>query len=252
MISRFVSTVRDCGPPAASFLLLLSAHPLSAQGNTAPVATDDVLLATVTVPASLVGHGYKIRINAHTAWVSRTTLGNVNVEIANAIEHPYFDLNQHTDADWLNGLRNKPAPYAVFVSDHMMFCQRPSESATLTTPTALMTWWGKMVSDQDWLGGRLLTRVSAEFTNVDVQNSAGAAHSGYPVQGYDKYWGNLADSTSLAKSGSWGDFHELGHNHQRGWWNCGPDGEVKAFPGRHKRGEVTGFLPSHVPPPRSA
>lgn len=225
-------------------------------------------LVTVTVPASMVGLGYKIRINSHTDTVSRTTLerlpyvhrsysidatstqvacafggpifidfggsawsgapslGNVNIGISNAIEHPYFDLDQHTDLDWINGLRDKPGPYAVFVSENMMFCQRSSESASLTTPTALMTWWNQVVLDQDWIGGRVKTRASSEFTNVDVQNSAGAAHAGYPVQAYDKHWGNLANYASLAMSGSWGDFHELGHNHQRGWWNFGPDGEV--------------------------
>ena len=150
----------------------------------------------------------------------------LDVTISGAVQQPYFDLNRHTDADWTSGLRDKPAPYAVFVSDNLIVSQRSSESAALTSPVGLMTWWNDVVGEQDWLAGRLETRVGAELINVDVQNSAGAAHSGYPIQAYDKHWVNLADFDYLSTSGSWGDFHELGHNLQRGWWTFSNDVEV--------------------------
>jgi hypothetical protein len=36
----------------------------------------------------------------------------------------------------------------------------------------------------------------------------------------------MADVEYKTARGSWGDFHELGHNHQRGWWTFSGDGEV--------------------------
>ncbi|MCO6043116.1 M60 family metallopeptidase [Aeoliella sp. ICT_H6.2] len=226
-------------------------------------------IVTITVPSSLVGRGFRIRINAHTdnisqrdSWermpvvhrsfdIDQTTiqvasafggsifidlggnayspppnLGDVDINIDGAIRQPYFVLGEHTDQEWIDTFRDYPAPYAVFVSDNLIIVQRSSESATLAEPTALMAWWNEVVALQDELAARLEPRTGPELINVDIQNSAGAAHSGFPIQAYDRYWGNLADWNSLPVDGSWGDFHELGHNHQRGWWTFDGDGEV--------------------------
>jgi len=68
---------------------------------------------------------------------------------------------------------------------------------------------------------------------ADRQISAGYMHSGYPIMtGVDVATpknGKLArvvDVEDLTRRGSWGHFHELGHNRQRGWWTFGGTGEV--------------------------
>ncbi|XBD75446.1 M60 family metallopeptidase [Akkermansia massiliensis] len=48
---------------------------------------------------------------------------------------------------------------------------------------------------------------------VDRQISAGAGHSGYPAMA-TKDWTDSIASGSIIHSGSWGLWHELGHNHQ--------------------------------------
>lgn len=48
---------------------------------------------------------------------------------------------------------------------------------------------------------------------VDRQISAGAGHSGYPAMA-TKDWTDSIASGSIIQSGSWGLWHELGHNHQ--------------------------------------
>lgn len=219
----------------------------------------------VTVPESLVGQGYKIRINAHTDNISprgtwerppvvhrvftidqATTevasafggllfidldktplnIGNIQITIENAVEAPYFVLNEHTDEAWLASLRNRPAPYSVLVSDNLIL-SLPSEYITeLEEPTALMTWWNQVVGLQDELADQAQFRTYPELINIDIQNSAGAAHAGFPIQAYRKHWGNPANWEHLQAKGSWGDFHELGHNRQRGWWTFSGDGEV--------------------------
>ena len=224
-------------------------------------------IVTVTVPSSLVNQGYTIRVNAHTDDISRrdnwermpvvhrsfdinqTTvqvasafggllffdfgdtppnLGSVSVTIEDAVEAPYFDLDQHTDQQWNATLRDRPAPYGVFASENLIIVlpKHQIESANLTEPTDLMTWWNETVQLQDDLASQAQFRTSPELINVDVQNSAGAAHAGFPIQAYEKFWGNLADWDTLPVEGSWGDFHELGHNHQRSWWTFSGDGEV--------------------------
>lgn len=224
-------------------------------------------IVTITVPAALVGHGYKVRINTHSDDISRRdewerlpvvhrTFGitqtsfqvasafggsiffdlgaspaggaAVSVTIAGAIEQPYFVLGTHTDSQWNTVLRGKAAPYAVLVSPRKVIVLPKSqiESANLTTPTALMTWWNEAVRLEDELAAQTPFRTSPELTNVDVQISAGAAHAGYPIQAYQRFWTNMADWTNLQQNGSWGDFHEVGHNHQRDWWTFDGDGEV--------------------------
>lgn len=153
-------------------------------------------------------------------------VGPQEIVVEGAIEAPFFDLNQHTNEQWINELRDNPAPYAVFSSDGLIIVQRSSESAELEQAEELLRWWNNTVIGQDWLSGRITDRTGAELINVDVQNSAGAAHAGYPIQAYDKFWGNLTDYDRLVNGGSWGDFHELGHNHQRGWWTFSGDVEV--------------------------
>ena len=154
--------------------------------------------------------------------------GPIEVTVSNALRQPWFDLDQHTDADWNTIWRDQPGNYAVLVSSNHVLClpKQQVESVNLSEPTRLMRWWDSVVTSEDWLAGYLNPRTGAELANVDVQISAGTAHSGYPFQAYQKYWGNLADIDDLALHGSWGDFHELGHNHQRSWWKFDGDGEV--------------------------
>ena len=154
--------------------------------------------------------------------------GMVNITVSGAVRHPWFDLDRHADTDWNSNLRDQPGTYGVLVSSNhvVVLPKHQIEEANLTEPTRLMTWWNQVVQSEDDLAGYTLQRTGAEVANVDVQISAGAAHSGFPFQAYEKHWGNLADVARLTTLGSWGDFHELGHNHQRSWWKFN-DGDTE-------------------------
>ena len=160
------------------------------------------------------------------AYAPPPNLGLIDITVNGAIEQPYFVLGQHTDQEWLDTLRDKPAPYAILVSPSMIIACRSAEVAALTEPTALMNWWTDVVNGQDWLAARTTPRTGPELMNVDVQISFGAAHSGFPYQATDRVWNNPADWDTLPVEGSWGDFHELGHNHQRLWWTFDVDIEI--------------------------
>ncbi len=160
------------------------------------------------------------------AYDTAPNLGQVQVTISDAIEQPYFVFGRHTNEQWINELRDKPAPYMVLDCGELILCFRSAEAADLTQAEALVQWWHDVAVLQDDLANRIETRTGSELINIDIQNSAGAAHSGFPIQAYDKHWGNPANYDALIVNGSWGDFHELGHNHQRGWWTFSGDGEV--------------------------
>ncbi|MBT4816188.1 MAG: cadherin-like domain-containing protein, partial [Lentisphaerae bacterium] len=83
----------------------------------------------------------------------------------------------------------------------------------LEAVSGLMTFWDRTVACQDDLAGHGNLRTCAERINIDVQISAGGAHAGYPAQG-PGIWG-LNDVEHLRTNGTWGWFHELGHEAQR-------------------------------------
>jgi Peptidase M60, enhancin and enhancin-like/N-terminal domain of M60-like peptidases/Cadherin-like domain len=217
---------------------------------------------TVTVPASLVNQGWTVKIGSHDDDNSATTsyarmpfgvsrdeqinstsmqLGSVyggtiyfvkpttsitavyNVSVASAIEAPRFELGQTTDADWINSLRNLPAPQAELLSSGIIISMNSSAIRTLNNPTAVMTYWQNIVAVQDDLTNSPAPRTRPERIDDDLQISAGLMHSGYPIAAFGNNLANMVDSDS---GDDWGFFHELGHNHQSGNWTFSTETEV--------------------------
>ena len=219
-------------------------------------------IVTVTVPAAITGEGYVVRISGHVdnisgrgSWdrmprVSRVfdldatsveiaspfggalyidigtepTAASFDVTIAEAVEAPHFVLGTTTDADWLTE-RDLPAPFAELESEHCTISLPSSMVDTVDDMEAVMTHWNQVVELQDALANHGALRTMAERINVDVQISVGLLHAGYPTQGPD--WASTAipDTETLDYTGSWGWYHELGHEAQRrpdkswGWNN---------------------------------
>lgn len=134
------------------------------------------------------------------------------VTIENAVPAPYFILGETSDEDWVDSIRDYPAPYAELVCDHLCISLPSKYIRELDNPSELMRFWDKTVAGHDWLGGHSHLRKFPDRINIDVQISVGAAHSGYPAQG-NHAWG-LIDLEHLRRDGSWGWFHELGHEAQ--------------------------------------
>lgn len=223
-------------------------------------------VVTLDVPDALVGKGYRVRINAHTDDISRRPewerppvvhrafpidagrievasafggslfidvggraprLGRIDIHVTGAVRQPFFVLGRNTDEEWNRTLKHHAAPFGVLVGRRLIICMPTHDLLKLSEPQALMNWWDRVVELQDQLAAQADHRTSPELMNIDVQISAGAAHSGYPYQCYDRHWNNPADFDELSLNGSWGDFHEMGHNHQRNhWWTFDGDVEV--------------------------
>lgn len=182
----------------------------------------DLDAATIQVAGAFGGQIY-IDMGGESGGDS-SGLGSQDIIIDGAIAAPIFILGQTTNAQWVSSIRDNPAPYAEFVSDHLAFSVPASWVRTLDDPTALMTLWDETVAFQDWVTGIENIRTGPERINVDVQISVGLLHAGYPIQGPTWASADLVDYQELVTSGTWGYFHELGHEMQRmpalGWgWN---------------------------------
>lgn len=220
-------------------------------------------LIQVAVPAELVGKGCAVRIGCHTdglwhldKWqrapeVTRrepvkapvTAAANpfggliyievpdkmaptkVNVAIAGGVESPRFVLGQTSLVEWKTRLRNAPAPWAELETKKIILSVPSEKIRQLDDPEALMKFWDQVLDADADLIGISRDRKRPERIVPDTQISAGYMHSGYPIMTpLDK---SVDHSLSLAemKEGSWGHFHELGHNHQQPEWTF--DGTVE-------------------------
>ena len=133
--------------------------------------------------------------------------------------------------DWLVE-RDNPAPWAEIKGKHMILSVPSSAVRNLDNPEDVARFWDTVVSSHCELAGVQVPARPERFV-ADQQISAGYMHSGYPIMtGVDvatPKGGKLArvvDVADLTKRGSWGHFHELGHNRQRGWWTFAGTGEV--------------------------
>ncbi len=152
-------------------------------------------------------------------------VADFDITIDNAIAAPYFVLGETTNADWIASIRDNPAPYAEFVSDRIAFSVPSSSVRDLDDAEALLQLWDDVVARQDYIGALEDLRTMPERVNIDVQISVGLLHAGYPIQGPTYTVDGMTDYNAIVANGSWGYYHELGHEMQRrpdkawGWNN---------------------------------
>jgi hypothetical protein len=153
-------------------------------------------------------------------------LGVIMITIGGAVEAPHFILGKTSVLEWKTKLRHAPAPWAELETKKIILSVPSDKIRQLDDPEALMKFWDEVLDAQADLAAIPRDRKRPERIVPDVQISAGYMHSGYPIMTpLDK---SVEHSLSLAemKQGSWGHFHELGHNHQQGAWTFDGTGEV--------------------------
>ncbi|AQT67148.1 hypothetical protein STSP2_00289 [Anaerohalosphaera lusitana] len=152
-----------------------------------------------------------------------TVPGDFDITIENAIEAPYFIQGVHTNEDWLNEIRNKPAPFAELVSDNMIISLSKDKVTNLEDPEALMEFWEQGLTAQDDLAGLTGNRTRQTRMYSMIQTAWGSGYAGYPIGAWNWDFANLQ---SLEQGYCWGQYHETGHLHQSGYWTDGRTGEV--------------------------
>lgn len=149
---------------------------------------------------------------------------NVSVIVHGCYDAPYFELGQTKLEEWTGTLRNNPAPWAELATDKVVISVPSSAIRTLDDPQALMNMWDRILDAAADLAAMPRQRTRPERYVADVQISAGYMHAGYPIMTHLDAVEDMVDASRLAK-GSWGLFHELGHNHQSPDWTF--DGTVE-------------------------
>jgi hypothetical protein len=150
----------------------------------------------------------------------------VEAVISGAVEAPLFRLGQTTREEWRSRVRRLPGPWAELATDKIVLTV-PSEAVrTLDDPESLMRFWDQVMDACADLAGWSRERVRPERIVADEQIAAGYMHSGYPIMTHQDVAGLVVDEAKLRREGSWGHFHELGHNHQSGDWTFEGTGEV--------------------------
>ena len=162
--------------------------------------------------------------------ISSKKSSTIEISISGCVEAPLFDIDE-TGIDWY-AERMHPAPWAEIKGHHMILSVPSAAVRALENPQEVAEFWDEVVSSHCELAGIEVPDRPERFV-ADRQISAGYMHSGYPIMtGVDVATpgnGKLArvvDVQDLKNRGSWGHFHELGHNRQRRWWTFDGTGEV--------------------------
>ena len=144
--------------------------------------------------------------------------------VNNAVGAPYYVLGKTTAAEWLKQ-RTKPAPWAELEFGRVILSVPSTTIRALDDPEQLGKFWDRAIALEDELAGTAAKRRRPERIVADVEISAGYMHSGYPIM---THLDAATHATNLAQmqAGSWGHFHEVGHNHQSGDWTFDGTTEV--------------------------
>ena len=154
------------------------------------------------------------------------TLGTIAVSVAGAVEAPRYIHGKTSVEEWKTKLRNSPAPWAELETKKVILSVPSAKIRQLDDPDALMAVWDAILDAQADLATIPRDRKRPERIVPDTQISAGYMHSGYPIMTWLDGSVDTSLSTAKMKAGSWGHFHELGHNHQVGDWTFDGTGEV--------------------------
>ena len=141
----------------------------------------------------------------------------MTVEITGAVEAPLFVLGKTNVAEWKSRIRDLPGPWAELATSKVTLSVPASAIRQLDDPEQLMMLWDKVLDSAADLATIPRERTRGERYVADVQISAGYMHSGYPIMTHLDAVDDMTGYDRLI-AGSWGLFHELGHNHQQSDW----------------------------------
>lgn len=153
-------------------------------------------------------------------------LGTLAVEIRNAVAAPHFVLGRTTPREWRERELQNPAPWVEMETAGVIFSLPRAAVEKVTDPVPIMEFWQHVMDSCAGLRNLPLKRERPERYVADTQISAGYMHSGYPIMTWLDVVPWVMDLQHMMTKGSWGHFHEMGHNHQMGEWTFEGTGEV--------------------------
>lgn len=202
-----------------------------------------------TVKELFPGVNYIKNLYGGTLWIRTINSRDqpVSLRFQGAVRSPDFILGETNVDEWIAEIERTEVPWVelrgervAFSVPRRMIINYKQESRSVEQ--ALIEWTDIYVEDYyKWMGLSLNTD---DLTNsypdlpergiLDIQPSVGYAHNGNPwIAQMDKHWFSMfADHNYLLNTygygeGSWGAFHEVGHNYQQaGTWSWDGLGET--------------------------
>lgn len=149
------------------------------------------------------------------------------ITISDAVAMPYLKLGVTTAEEW-ESIRQIGVPYGALESDLAVIYAPSSELRNLSYDEAaeIATYYSTFARLHNQLAGLDETNPAkhqpsqGQYWHVaDRQISVGWGHSGYPLMYFNEW--NLATPANTIDSpnGTWGQYHELGHNYQMPAWS---------------------------------
>jgi hypothetical protein len=153
------------------------------------------------------------------------TGATIAVTVAGAVPAPRYVHGVTTLEAWRATERSLPGLYAELESNKLVLTVPSSLVRTLDDPSALMTYWDRVMDADADLAAIERNRPRAERIVFDRQIVAGYMHAGYPIMAFTPQASESLDLATLRTAGNWGFFHEIGHNHQFTDWSWTGTGE---------------------------
>ena len=162
---------------------------------------------------------------------SHTSEGSLELQLENVVEAPFYDLTIPYLCKTWSERRCAPGLWAELAGEFIIFTLPSSSVRNLVNPTEVLRLWDKVVCAHHHLKGTDPLKQKRERVVCDEQPSVGYMHAGYPIVTEL----DIADSSSdefhmnpayVREKGSWGLYHELGHNMQDSAWTFQGTGEV--------------------------
>lgn len=147
------------------------------------------------------------------------------VSISGVVEAPRFVLGETDVGAWRSTIRSAPGPWAELETSKVIVSVPSSHVRDLDDPRGVLEVWDRVLDAAADLATISRERERPQRYVADVQISAGYMHSGYPIMTHLDAADEMVEEAKL-RAGSWGLFHELGHNHQQGTWTFHGTGEV--------------------------
>jgi hypothetical protein len=178
------------------------------------------LRAESTVVANAFGGLLYVRVPAGVS------VGPADMTVTGAVEAPRYVRGVTTADDWRAQLARTGAPWAELETGKLVLTVPTSDARAVSDPDALMSFWDNVMDADADLAAIDRARPRAERIVFDRQIVAGYMHAGYPIEAFTPQARESLDLVTLRRSGNWGFFHEIGHNHQFTDWSWSGTGEA--------------------------
>ena len=153
---------------------------------------------------------------------------NFVVTLSGGFRAPHYVSGMTSPDDWQKMVKESPAPFAELENDRVILTFQSEALKRVKNPEAVLSYWKDVIAFEDELSAHPVPNHKERIV-LDIQISAGYLHAGYPIMGPLSTSAKLLDLDTLLKEGSWGWFHELGHNHQRKAWRVPVESSVNIF-----------------------